>query len=213
MLSILRSYPVLVNLLPGYTRVADSFWTTEIGVANAHTNDTERQIELTGDGVLAKNETPAPTEAADGGRAQDESQVEDNGQPDDSGVAENQDDGRTQPASVVQDNGQREYVGVAASQVEGIRRSSSHYSTATNGNPKPSPEDRAAMNREGTTDDSGVDLSGNTIPVPDDESQVGSSVLRPLDEPGIWQRIQAQLARGPFVKILYEEVEEQATSG
>jgi hypothetical protein len=189
---MLRSYPVLVNLLLAYRHVADSFWTTENGVSSAHTNDGENQIELTGDGVLAKNETAAPTVAADGGgRAQDESQVEVNGQPDDPGVAENQDDRRAQPESLVQDNGQGEDPGVADNQVEGMRRPSSHYSTTTNGNPTPSPENRSAPTRQTN----------------EEADQSEGPVLEPNNEPEIWQRLRAQLANGPFVKTVHDEVE------
>jgi FHS family L-fucose permease-like MFS transporter len=47
--------------VPWYRDVADSFSTTDIGIANAHANDAENALEL------PKNESPAHTEAVDGG--------------------------------------------------------------------------------------------------------------------------------------------------
>jgi FHS family L-fucose permease-like MFS transporter len=54
-LTTVRTYPLCVNFVPAYRNVADSFSATDIGVANAHAHDPE----------LAKDESPAHTEAVD----------------------------------------------------------------------------------------------------------------------------------------------------
>jgi FHS family L-fucose permease-like MFS transporter len=59
------SYAFCVNFVPAYRTVADKFSTAEIGISNAHANDPERQMEHTDGGVLAKEESPAHTEAVD----------------------------------------------------------------------------------------------------------------------------------------------------
>jgi FHS family L-fucose permease-like MFS transporter len=49
------TYPLCVNFVPAYRNVADSFSTTEIGIANAHANDPEHQ-----GGVLSESKDASP---------------------------------------------------------------------------------------------------------------------------------------------------------
>jgi FHS family L-fucose permease-like MFS transporter len=61
------SYPLCVNFVPAYRNVADSFSTTEIGIANAHANDPEHQggalgLESSKDASPARMETVHGTE-------------------------------------------------------------------------------------------------------------------------------------------------------
>ncbi|EAT79855.1 hypothetical protein HBH56_078780 [Parastagonospora nodorum] len=55
------SYPICVNFVPAYRNVADSFSTTEIGIANAHANDPENL-----GGVKSKESSPTRMETVDG---------------------------------------------------------------------------------------------------------------------------------------------------
>jgi FHS family L-fucose permease-like MFS transporter len=61
------SYPLCVNFVPAYRNVADSFSTTDIGIANAHANDPEHQggalgLESSKDASPARMETVHGTE-------------------------------------------------------------------------------------------------------------------------------------------------------
>jgi FHS family L-fucose permease-like MFS transporter len=58
------SYPFCVNFVPAYRNVADSFSTTDIGIANAHANDAEHQAGIT-DIEHSKSVTPAKLETVD----------------------------------------------------------------------------------------------------------------------------------------------------
>ncbi|KAF2824559.1 MFS general substrate transporter [Ophiobolus disseminans] len=56
------TYTACVNFVPAYRNVADSFSTTEIGIANAHANDPENQGGVLG-AEAGKDGAPALTEA------------------------------------------------------------------------------------------------------------------------------------------------------